>query len=132
MHPQLLKTCAIALFASLALGTAGAADTPEPSEKWRIQIQGAAKSAGQFQFRITPHEGEAMVVTTEISQGRGVLAMTKYMLESFKKQLPMKRFKSETLANQDLLLRPRAGEQAFVLELVEESVDGARVLITRE
>lgn len=133
MHIQSLKTCALALLAAVSFASAASAeDDPAPFNKWRIELSGGrATDAGQVQFRVTPHEGEAIVVTTLISNGRGELAIAHAVHDAFKKQLPAKRFGADLVAGQVVLLKPRQGEADFVVELVESSVPGIRFHLKR-
>jgi len=110
-------------------GLAPAADAPAPAPKWHVAINGAATSDGQMQFRVTPHEGEAITVNADIKQGRAELFITRDLGEAFKKQLPKKRFKSEVVGG-TFLVKAGPGEGAFALELVESTVAGARIHIT--
>jgi hypothetical protein len=128
IHP--LKTCAIAFVAALLFtGSAKAADeaAPEHAQKWRLDFSGGnATDDGQVQFRVTPHDGEAILVTVKIARGRGEHFIAQDVLEAFKKQLPKKRFGSDVVAGQELLLKSRADEPEFAVEIVEASVPGIR------
>lgn len=122
---KILTTFLLATLASLA----PAADAPAPAPKWHVAINGAATSDGQIQFRVTPHEGEAITVKADIKQGRGELFITRDLAEAFKAQLPKKRFKSESVGG-NLVVRAGPGEGDFTLELVESTVQGSRALVT--
>jgi hypothetical protein len=113
----------------LFVGAALAADAPAPAAKWHVAINGAATSDGHLQFRVTPHEGDAVMVNADIKQGRGELFITRDLGEAFKAQLPKKRFKSEVVGGA-LLVRAGPGEGDFSLELVDSTLAGARVHIT--
>ena len=113
----------------LIAGAAFAADAPAPAAKWHVAINGAATSEGHVQFRLTPHEGEAVLVDADIKHGRGELFITRDLAEAFKAQLPKKRFKSEVVAEK-LLVKAGPGEADFTLELVASTVGGAHVHVT--
>ena len=104
-------------------------DAPAPAAKWHVAINGAATSEGHVQFRLTPHEGEAVLVDANIKQGRGELFITRDLAEAFKAQLPKKRFKSEVVAEK-LVVKAGPGEADFTLELVASTVGGAHVHVT--
>jgi hypothetical protein len=123
-----MRTTILALLLVLA-GTVVAADAPAPAAKWHVVINGSATSTGQMQFRLTPHEGEAVTVNANISQGRGELFITRDLAEAFKSQLPKKRFKSEVVAEK-LLVKAGPGEADFTLELVESTVAGPHIHVT--
>jgi len=131
MNLQTLKSCAVALAATLLVtGTAAAADTPAATSKWRVDFNGKAASDGEMQFRITPHEGDPILVTAKINQGRAQIYIAQDVLETFKAQMPKDRFRAEIVAGERLLLKAHSGEQAFVLELVTSSVAGTHIHIT--
>lgn len=121
------------LFATVILGTlagmAFAADAPAPAPKWHVAIEGAATGDGQLQFRVTPHEGEAVTVTVSVKHGRTTTFITRDVSEAFKAQLPKKRFKSDVVAEK-VLLKAGPGEADFALELVESTVTGPRIQVT--
>jgi hypothetical protein len=133
MHIHPLKACALAFIAAVSFNTlAAAADAPAPFNKWRVELSGGhATDSGQVQFRVTPHEGDAILVTAKISRGRGETFVAQDIRDAFKEQLPKKRFGTEIVASQVVLVKPRSGEADFVVELVESAVPGLRIHVTR-
>ena len=113
----------------LVAGAAFAADAPAPAARWHVAVNGSATSDGHMQFRLTPHEGEAVTLNADIKQGRGEVFITRDLAEAFKAQLPKKRFKSEVVAEK-LLVKAGPGEADFTLELLESTVAGTRVHVT--
>jgi uncharacterized protein (DUF849 family) len=133
MHIQSLKTCALALLAAASFASAASAqDAPAPFNKWRIELSGGrATDAGQVQFRVTPQQGEAILVTAQIANGRGEMAIAHAIHEAFKKDLPMKRFSIDLVAAQQVLLKTRQEEGDFLVELVDASIPGIHVHLKR-
>jgi hypothetical protein len=130
MHIQSFKSIAVALVAAvLVTGTALADDAPAKASKWRVDFIGQASSDGEMQFRVTPHAGEPILVTTRIHSGCGQMCLAQGVRESFKNQLPKGHFRAEVLENDRLLLKALPGEEAFLLELVESSVEGSRIRV---
>lgn len=127
---RFLKAFIASLLATLFVaGTAPAADAPAPASKWRVAFTGQATTDGEMQFRLTPHEGEPVMVTARIGHGRGEVFIARDVCEAFKAQLPKKRFKSEIVAEK-LLVKAGPGESDFTLELVESAVAGTRIHVT--
>ena len=124
---RILKATA-ALCLGLLAHVALAADTPVAAPKWHISVVGGATSDGQIQFRVTPHEGEAVAVNVKVNHGRPETFITKDIVEAFKAQLPKKRFKSEFVGGKTLV-KAGPGESDFALELVGSTVQGVRVQI---
>jgi hypothetical protein len=135
MHIHPLKTCAIALAAALLCsGSARAADESAPAqgEKWRVECSGGhATDNGEVQFRLTPQNGDTILVTVKIFRGRGEHFVAQDLLKAFKDQLPRKRFGAEVVASQVLLVKPRSGEPDFTLEIAESAVPGMRFHVSK-
>jgi len=133
MHTQSLKTCVLALAAVMSFASvAGAEDAPAPFNKWRIDISGVrATESGELQFRLTPHDGDAILVTAKVPDGRGELYIAQAIRDAFLKQLPKGRFGIDVIATQQVLLKPRPGEPDFIVELVDSAVPGIRIHLKR-
>jgi len=117
------------LFLTTCAALVSAADAPAPVGKWHVAIEGAATSDGQMQFRVTPHEGEAVTVTVDVKHGRTETFITRDVSDAFKAQLPKKRFKSDVIAEK-VLLKAGPAEGDFGLELVGSTVAGPRIHVT--
>jgi hypothetical protein len=132
MNLQALKAGAVALAAAALLlaGTAIADDVPAATSKWRVDFNGKAASDGEMKFRVTPHEGEPIIVTAKIHQGRAQIYIAADVKDTFKAQLPKERFRAEIVAGERVLVKAHSGEQAFLLELVESSVAGTHIHIS--
>ena len=131
MNLQSLKSCAVALAAVLLVtGTATATDAPAAQSKWRVDFNGKAASDGEMLFRLTPHEGEAILVTAKIPQGRAQIYIAQDVRDTFKAQLPKERFRAEIVALERVIVKAHSGEQAFLLELVQSSVAGTLIHVT--
>ena len=103
---KFLKTAAASLIAALlATGATFAADAPAPASKWHVEFSGQATTDGEMQFRITPHEGELVMITVKIRQARGSHFIAKDAMEAFKAQLPKKRIKSEIVSGDHVLVK---------------------------
>ena len=130
MNLHALKSFAVALAAAmLVTGTATSADAPAPAGKWRVNFVGKSASDGEMQFRVTPHEGEPILITAIIHRGRGESSIAQDVRDSFHSQLPKKRFRAEVFSADRVQLKALSGEQAFLLELVQSSVDGSRIFV---
>ena len=131
MYLQTFKSCAVALAVVLLVtGTATATDAPAATSKWRVDFNGKAASDGEMQFRITPHEGEPILVTAKINQGRAQIYIAQDVRDTFKDQLPKERFRAEIVAQERVIVKAHSGERAFMLELVQSSVAGTHIHIS--
>lgn len=128
-----LKLSVVALVAAFGIASATfASDAAAPASKWRLAFMGHATDDGQFQFRVTPSAGEAILVTIKVNRGRGAFYLTKDALAAFKSQLPKARFRTEIVHGEELLVRSRAEEPAFLIEAVESTAPGAKATTTGE
>ena len=131
MKLSTLTACALSLATAFFVTHSVAADVaPTPSIKWRVDFNGKAATEGEIQFRLTPHEGEPLLVTTKIRQSRAEIYIAQDVRDSFKNQLPKQRFRSEIVAGERLIVKAHSGEQAFLLELVASSVSGTHIHIS--
>jgi hypothetical protein len=88
VYLQTLKSCALASLPHCWSLERQAADTPAATSKWRVDFNGKAASDGEMQFRITPHEGDPILVTAKINQGRAQIYIAQDVLNTFKTQMP--------------------------------------------
>ena len=126
------RTLAIAVILAAAFlsNTATAADAPAAANKWHVDFNGRAASDGEMQFRLTPHEGDPILITAAIHKGRAQMFIAQDVRDTFKSQLPKGRFRAEVVEGERLVLKAASGEQDFLLELVQSSVDGSRIHIS--
>jgi hypothetical protein len=116
----------------LACGTANADDhKPDYSNKWRVEVDNKAKSAGTLLFRVTPKEGTPVDVTVAIADRRGENDIAKDIRDAFKAALDENSFHTETDDGEDVLLKKKKGPD-FALELVESTVESVRIDIEKE
>jgi hypothetical protein len=131
MYLQIFKSGAVALAAVLLVtGTATATDAPAANSKWRVDFNGKAASDGEMQFRVTPHEGDPILVTAKIHQGRAQIYIAQDVRDTFKAQLPKERFRAEIVAQERVIVKAHSGEQEFLLELVQSSVAGTHIHVS--
>ncbi len=95
-----------------------------------MDFNGKAASDGEMLFRITPHEGDPILVTAKINQGRAQIYIAQDVRDTFKSQLPKERFRAEIVATERVIVKAHSGEQAFLLELVQSNVAGTHIHIS--
>lgn len=109
-----------------------AADAPKPSNKWRIECDGGARSAGEVSFRVTPLGGAPVEVSIKVPANHGENAIAHDLRDAFRAKLPRKQFHVEVDDGEDVLVKRRAGNPEFVLELVSSTVEHTRFTLQRE
>lgn len=95
-----------ALFAALLMILASIAEAG-PSNKWRLQFSGCAKSDGIIELKLTPLGGEPFTCSVEIAKGTGENAVAKKVVEACHEQLPKKAIHVERDDGEDVLLKKR-------------------------
>lgn len=103
-----------------------------PSNKWRLQFSGGAKTDGVITLRFQPKDGSPIVTETAIKKGTGENAVAKAVVTSLKAQLPKDKFHIERDDGEDVLVKKRFGKSDFDFEVVSITVQGVRINPDRE
>ena len=129
-----MKSAAIttAAIASLLFASASFADDSPTSNKWRIELDGQALKTGDIQFRVTPHQGEAVDVVATIRSGRAENNVARDVRDAFAAKLSPERFTVEVDDGEDILIKKKEGQPDFAVELIESDVRNVAVKIEGE
>jgi hypothetical protein len=114
--------------------TAAAVAAPEKlnlSNKWRLEVSEGANNDGTMLFRITPDKGTPQDVVVKLKKGRGEDGCARDIRDTFKAQLDKKTYHIEVDDGEDVLVKKRKGPN-FEIKLVESTVKGTRVNVTKE
>lgn len=126
-----LGVFALALSLGLASIAGWAADKgPSLSNKWRIECDDSAKSAGTISFRIT-RDGTPTEIAVDIPQGTGENAVAKAIKDKMKASLDAKVYHVEIDDGEDVLVKKKKGSN-FALELTGNTVEGTKIKIEKE
>ena len=123
MNRGILGLC-LALVATLAL----AAGT---HNKWRLQFSGDAEAAGRIVLQLAPAEGEPMTANVDIVQGRAENAVARDVRDALRAQVGQ-RYHVEVDDGEDVLVKKHRGQPDFVVTVVENSVQGVRIVLDEE
>jgi len=121
-----------AVLSSLLLTAVAVADDSPTSNKWRIELDGQALKTGDIQFRVTPHQGEAVDVVATIRSGRAENNVAKDVRDAFAAKLSPERFTVEVDDGEDILIKKKEGQPDFAVELIESDVRNVAVKIEGE
>ena len=108
------------------------ADSPRPSNKWRIEFSEGANSDGVITFLLTPETGHGQIIKAEIPDGTSENHVARMVRDAFRSQLEPKHYKIEIDDGEDVLVKRKHGQADFVLELVSSGVKSVRIHIQRE
>lgn len=126
---RLVAVLAAALALTLGLGAAPA--SAEPSNKWRIVVDGSTRSGGTVVLRITPVGGAPQDVTIQIPERTNENQVAKIMVRELKAALG-KGIHVERDDFEDVLLKRRGKTPNFEVSLVNSSLTGTRFRFKRE
>jgi len=121
-----------AVVSTLLLAALAYSGTAPTSNKWRIELDGQARSTGELQFRVTPRQGESIDVVANIRSGRAEDNVAKDVRNAFAAKLDPDRYTVEVDDGEDILIKRKDGQPDFALELIDSNVQNVRVKIAGE
>jgi hypothetical protein len=127
-----LLLCASVCFGIFTTVAIAAVDAVKPSNGWRIECSGNAESSGTIQFRVLPHQGDVVTVAVKIEKGRSENQIAQAIRDAFRARLSPDRFQAETDDGEDVLVKKKAGQPDFAIELVSANVKNFRMNLQRE
>lgn len=102
------------------------------SNKWRMQFSGKAHSDGTIVVRITPKDGEPIIVEIAIANKTGENNVAKTVVKGLKAQLPEEDYKVERDDGEDVLIKKKFGKSNFGLEIISNNVKNVRINLDKE
>ena len=121
-----------AVVSTLLLAALAYSGTTPTSNKWRIELDGQARSTGELQFRVTPRQGESLDIVATIRSGRAENNVAKDVRNAFAAKLDPDRYTVEVDDGEDILIKRKDGQPDFALELIDSNVQNVRVKIEGE
>jgi len=123
-----------ALILACATLHTGCASTPSPtSNKWRIEFDGSAKSAGEIGLQLVGVDQSTIAdVTTKIAAGTGENHVARRVADELTISLPRNRYSVEVDDGEDVLIKKRRGVEDFEVRLSANSVVGVSIDLERE
>jgi len=126
-----LAAISTAIVSSLALAALAFGGAPT-SNKWRIELDGQARSTGSLQFRVTPRQGDSTDVVVNIRSGRAENNVAKDVRDAFAARLSPERYTVEVDDGEDVLIKKKEGQPDFALELIDSNVQHVNVKVEGE
>jgi type 1 fimbria pilin len=127
MKPSVLLRCSLIL----VLAVASSAVLANPSNKWRIEFSGSARSDGQIVLAITPEGGQATEVSIDIKDGDGENRIASKARDALKAALS-ENYRVSRDDGEDVLVKKRSGQPDFEITLVSNGVEHSRMHLQRE
>jgi hypothetical protein len=128
MRPSSVMALATSIVALAVCATALA----NPSNKWRLQFSGSARSAGVIVLKLSPVAGDPITVEIEVPDNTSENHVAKIVTETLQQQLPSDGFHVERDDGEDVLIKKRHGTANFDLAIVSNSVEHVRINPDRE
>lgn len=118
------------LAASLAL-CAFASNADGLENKWRLEVSGSAKTAGQIVVQVSPEKGDPIRATTQIAAGRAENDVAADLSAALQ-MVASGHYSVEVDDGEDVLVKKKDGERDFAVTVVENTVQGVTVNIDTE
>ena len=123
-----MRTWILAAGLALAMSNAGA-DGVE--NKWRIEVDGNARTAGRIVLQVAPAKGEPIRAVAIISNGRKENDVARDVSAALQK-VASNHYNVEVDDGEDVLVKKPDGERNFVVTVVENTVQGVNIAVDAE
>ena len=123
-----MRTWILAAGLALAMSNAGA-DGVE--NKWRIEVDGNARTAGRIVLQVAPAKGEPIRAVAIISNGRKENGVARDVSAALQK-VASNHYNVEVDDGEDVLVKKQDGERNFVVTVVENTVQGVNIAVDAE
>lgn len=125
------KSTIAAVASLLALAVCSTA-LANPSNKWRLQFSGDAKSSGVIVLKLMPIGSDPFNVEIEVPDNTSENHVAKIVTETLKDKLPSDVYHVERDDGEDVLIKAHRGAAHFDLHIVSNSVKHVRINPDRE
>ena len=123
-----MRTWILAAGLALAMSNAGA-DGVE--NKWRIEVDGNARTAGRIVLQVAPAKREPIRAVAIISNGRKENDVARDVSAALQK-VASNHYNVEVDDGEDVLVKKQDGERNFVVTVVENTVQGVNIAVDAE
>jgi hypothetical protein len=129
-HPRFSR--GLAACAALILATAAMQAHGDPRNKWRIEFDNHAKSAGELVLRFTPEKGGTPTdVVTKFENGVGENQSADILRKSLKAQLG-KAYNIDVDDGEDVLIKRKGKTPKFEITVVSNTVENLKVEVQKD
>ena len=99
--------------------------------KWRIEVDGNARTAGRIVLQVAPAKGEPIRAVAIISNGRKENDVARDVSAALQK-VARNHYNVEVDDGEDVLVKKQDGERNFVVTVVENTVQGVNIAVDAE
>ena len=103
-----------------------------PSNEWRLEFSGSARSDGNIVILIDPIGAASIRTETAIQENTRENMVAEAVVQSLRKQLPQDGFHIERDDGEDVLIKKRHGAADFSVEILSNTVENVRINPDRE
>lgn len=104
----------------------------KPSNKWRLEFSGSARSDGVIVLVISPLGADPMRASIEIMNNTRENMVAEAVVQYLKKRLPREGYHIERDDGEDVLIKKRRGAANFNVEIISNTVRNVRINLDRE
>ncbi len=103
-----------------------------PSNKWRIQLSGHAKVAGEIELALTPKDGPATNVVIAVPQRTSENQAAAMIRDALRAKFGKDVYNAEVDDGEDVLVKARGSTPIFDLVVVRNTAEGLRISLDKE
>jgi hypothetical protein len=122
----------VSLVAVALLASAVVPATASPSNKWRIEVNHDAGSAGEIVFKLSPVGGQPLEVRVSVAEGTKENHVAKAIRDAFVAQLPAEGFHVEVDDGEDVLVKKAHSAADFDMMVVSSTVGNVTLNLDKE
>lgn len=104
----------------------------KPSNKWRLEFSGKARSDGEIVVELTTIAGKVFTVSIPIKDGTSENKVAKEVVKVMKRDLPEEVFHIERDDGEDVLIKKRRKAAWFDVKILANTVEHVRINPDRE
>jgi hypothetical protein len=116
---------------ALALALLACVAWASPSNKWRLQLDGAADTSGTVVLRLSPEDGADIDVEVAIPAGTHENAAARLIRDAIRAEVG-KQYRAEVDDGEDVLVKRRSGQPDLAITVTTNTAEGLRISLDRE
>ena len=122
----------LACITGVALLTTSTLALAKPSNKWRLEFDGRARTTGEVELSVSQGSASPTVVVVAIAQGTGENAAARQTRDVLRATFGRSVYKVEVDDGEDVLIKAKRGTADFDVVVVRNTVDGLKLDLERE
>lgn len=133
-HPKHLavRTTTLRLWFAMMLMAWSLSTFASPSNKWRVEVSGSAKVAGEIEFSVTPKNTAPDTVVVQVPVRTSENRVAQLIRDAFVAKFGKAVYHVEVDDGEDVLVKAKRSTPHFDLVLVRNTANGIRLNVGKE